>query len=471
MVQEKIRGIRIEGSVGVGCARARWGRRTRRASCRLFAMEARSASASYALLDVATFQLPRISCNCSQNNLSAFRILRTVFAFADAHASSRCCRSGLFNEGSLSTAEFGGMGGKRREQPSGNAHGQQPAPKRQTRANAAEADGCADKEPRSSLAPVTISFSMRCATRAISADQGGLEAALRRVVAEFGGQDFSMGRTRVGPTDDTLQRLLPFVVEHGGPGVVLRLFQTCRPWRQELEARGFCRQTFQLCTSLAAIRPAPEDDGDGEPIGEAEGSPDPEMDRLFERLSIALQRLSSGSDQAGHAFFLDANAFLQRWWGWSGSLHQWLQAASQEPDASFLRRAASTAQILGLPLVQWVGKREGRYPGVCTLTGHTACVFAVAFSPDSKLIVSGSGDHLVKIWNAATGKEVVTAVEGALCKAGNWFGVSEGTTEVWDVDALCTWGGSAGEHALRARSQGDLSRVLCLWEPHRLRVC
>ena len=78
--------------------------------------------------------------------------------------------------------------------------------------------------------------------------------------------------------------------------------------------------------------------------------------------------------------WLDVNAFLQRFslqrpWGFvnplvqpPGSLHQWLQAASQEPDASFLSRgAASTAQVLGLPLVEWVGRPQERYPGVCTL--------------------------------------------------------------------------------------------------------
>ena len=41
-----------------------------------------------------------------------------------------------------------------------------------------------------------------------------------------------------------------------------------------------------------------------------------------------------------------------------------------------------------------------------TLTGHTGMVACVTFSRDGKRIVSGSGDHLVKIWDAATGAEV-----------------------------------------------------------------
>jgi WD40 repeat protein len=43
---------------------------------------------------------------------------------------------------------------------------------------------------------------------------------------------------------------------------------------------------------------------------------------------------------------------------------------------------------------------------VCTLRGHTGSVNSVAISRDGKWVVSGSQDHLVKIWNAATGAEV-----------------------------------------------------------------
>ena len=45
---------------------------------------------------------------------------------------------------------------------------------------------------------------------------------------------------------------------------------------------------------------------------------------------------------------------------------------------------------------------------VFTLRGHTGRVYSVAIFPDGKRIVSGSQDELVKIWDVATGVEVIS---------------------------------------------------------------
>ena len=188
--------------------------------------------------------------------------------------------------------------------------------------------------------------------------------------------------TRVGPTDDTLQRVLPFVVVDKDPEVLWWCFSVCKSWRQELLARGFCHRTFRVCWALA------------------EG-------RKIKLGQNALQRLNASTGEAERSSCLEAIAFLQRSWESKGTLHEWLQTASQEPDTSYLSRGAvSTAQILRLPLVQWVGKPQERYPGLCTLTGHSDAVNAVALSVDGKRIVSGAGDKIVKIWDAGTGVEV-----------------------------------------------------------------
>jgi WD40 repeat protein len=48
---------------------------------------------------------------------------------------------------------------------------------------------------------------------------------------------------------------------------------------------------------------------------------------------------------------------------------------------------------------------------VRTLKGHTKTVRSVAFSPDGRLLASGSDDGTVKLWEVATGS-LVRTLEG-----------------------------------------------------------
>ena len=160
--------------------------------------------------------------------------------------------------------------------------------------------------------------------------------------------------------------------------------QVCRPWRRELEARGFCSRTAHLCSAFVV----------GGNVALRQSALD------------ALRQLNASD--AKRSLGWDGVAFLEKSVGWKGSLREWLQAASQEPDASFLSRgAASTAQSLGVALVHWVGKPQGMYPGDdYALTGHTTQVISVTFSLDGKRVVSASNDKMVKTWDVATGAEV-----------------------------------------------------------------
>ena len=202
---------------------------------------------------------------------------------------------------------------------------------------------------------------------------------------------------RLVPSEDTLQRVLPLLLPLVGPEGAVQCLLVCKSWRSfcnraelcavagrcAVTGRCFCDRTVQLCAALAG-------GGDAEHL----------LRNLRRRLNV------STDDDAGRALRLEGGAFRMNSLGWKGNLYEWLQAASQEPDASFLSRgAASTALSLGLQLVEWVGKPQGR-SYAHTLPGHSDTVHSVALSRDGKRAASGSRDAIVKIWNAETGAEV-----------------------------------------------------------------
>jgi len=174
-----------------------------------------------------------------------------------------------------------------------------------------------------------------------------------------------------------------------------RSTQVCKPWRRELEARGFCGKTVHLCSALAGGGDAESLQQNAQRRLDATTDDDDERSVCLDGGAFLEKTLGMGGESAGEVE------------GRKGSLQGWLQAASQEPDASFLsREAASTAKSLELQLVQWVGKPQGRYPESYTLPGHSKMVLSVALSRDGKRAASGSDDWLVKIWNTETGAEV-----------------------------------------------------------------
>src|SRR5262249_35787585 len=53
--------------------------------------------------------------------------------------------------------------------------------------------------------------------------------------------------------------------------------------------------------------------------------------------------------------------------------------------------------------------KEAGPPGLLTtLKGHREAVYGISFTPDGKYLLTASGDPSIKIWNAASGKEVKT---------------------------------------------------------------
>jgi uncharacterized caspase-like protein len=78
------------------------------------------------------------------------------------------------------------------------------------------------------------------------------------------------------------------------------------------------------------------------------------------------------------------------------------------------------------------------------MTGHTANIRATAFSPDSRLLASSGYDALVKLWDTATGREIITlnghslnvntlafSPDGKLLVSGS----DDGSARLWDVNS------------------------------------
>ncbi|HKB35824.1 MAG TPA: hypothetical protein VKD72_05175 [Gemmataceae bacterium] len=79
------------------------------------------------------------------------------------------------------------------------------------------------------------------------------------------------------------------------------------------------------------------------------------------------------------------------------------------------------------------------------MKGHASTPLSVVFSPDGKLLASGSSDHTVKVWDAATGQEVATFKEptnAVACVAFSPDGKRlasasrDGVVRIWDVSAV-----------------------------------
>jgi WD40 repeat protein len=87
------------------------------------------------------------------------------------------------------------------------------------------------------------------------------------------------------------------------------------------------------------------------------------------------------------------------------------QQAASLPDSTAPAQAAARRHAAGLerrPWLRWVNKDQRPDQRLLMLVGHTASITGCRFSPDGARIVSSSTDRTLRVWDAHTGKLLLT---------------------------------------------------------------
>ena len=151
---------------------------------------------------------------------------------------------------------------------------------------------------------------------------------------------------------------------------------------------------------------------------------------------VTTRRIAVGSYKSVHLLSFDDRK-------WSGSLDghaDLVRALAFSADGTRLAAAGGASGRVGEVRIWDVRQAPAR--SIATIQGHKDAILSVAFSPDGSTVATGSYDKLVKLWDAATGKELRTLKEHsdavysvAFLPGGTQLvsGAGDRTLKIWDV--------------------------------------
>jgi WD40 repeat protein len=148
------------------------------------------------------------------------------------------------------------------------------------------------------------------------------------------------------------------------------------------------------------------------------------------------RRIAVGSYKSVHLLSFDERKWIRSLDGHADLV----RALAFSADGTRLAAAGGASGGVGEVRIWDVQQTPAR--AIATIQGHKDAILSVAFSPDGSTIATGSYDKLVKLWDAATGKELRTLKEHsdavysvAFLPGGTQLvsGAGDRTLKIWDV--------------------------------------